>query len=136
MMTLTLIFNEKRNKVLMCYHEKQHAYNYVGGHSKPGESEMEATYRELFEETGITKNDVDLVFVRNEQVTCPSSYYKQQAWSLFVTAGVLKHEVELKAERNTLEWVDVWNIDKIIYRSFGHGNCYLYLREAVDIIGD
>lgn len=135
MMTLTLVFNKDFSKVLMCYHEKQHAYNFIGGYSTQGESEMDASYRELIEETGISKGAIELMFVRYEHVTCKSSYYKSPSWSMMVTAGILKSDIELKPEVNRLEWVDIWDIDKLIYRSFGHGNCYTYLREALDILG-
>lgn len=60
MTTLTLVFNKQMNKVLMCYHEKQHAYNFIGGKSEVGETDLDTSYRELYEETGISKNDIDL----------------------------------------------------------------------------
>lgn len=123
------------NKVLMCYHEKQHAYNFIGGKSEVGETELDTSYRELYEETGISNDGINLLFVRQEHITAASNYYKKHAWTLYVTAGVLKQDIELKEEANKLEWVDTWDIDKLIYRSFGNGNCYTYLREELDILG-
>ena len=36
-------------------------WNSVGGKIEKGENGLEAAYRELYEETSITKNDVNLV---------------------------------------------------------------------------
>lgn len=133
-MTLTLIFNKDLSRVLMCYHRKQHAYNYVGGHKEHGESEMETSYRELQEETGITRNDVELVFIRREQVSLNNAFSGNNCWTLYITAGVLEGDIALIEENNRLEWVSVTDVDRIIFSTFGNGNCYTYMREAIDIL--
>ena len=83
MFTLTLVFNHDKTHVLMCDHKKLNAFNFIGGKSNILEDLTVASYRELFEETGIPKEAIDLKFVRQESVTT-----NQTCWSMFITAGV------------------------------------------------
>lgn len=133
-MVLTIIFDKTCEHVLMCFHNKQKMYNYVGGHIKPHEDPMVASYRELREETGITSEDVELHFVRREGVTCPASSYKCPCWNMSVTAGVLNKDVCLKPEKNELVWIPRTDTQTILTETFGNGNCYTYLKEAIDVL--
>ena len=124
--TLTMVFTPNKAQVLMVLHNKQHMLNFVGGHIEPGEDEMEASYRELFEETGITKDDVELKYIQSEISSFPNS-----EWYLYITAGILKHDVELKEEKNSLHWVSVIDNRVLLGDTFGDGNCYVYVRRAL-----
>ena len=130
MMTLTLVFNYDMSKVLMCYHNKQRAYNFIGGHVEEGENPRDASYRELEEETGISKDDIELKFVRNESVT--TGYC--QPWTMYVTTGILKNkDFVLVPEKNRLEWIDV-NENEAFLNAFGYGNCYMLMQEAMLVL--
>ena len=126
MYTLTIVFNKERNKVLMCFHEKKKGYNFIGGKVEEGESEIDASYRELEEETGIGKDVIDLCFVRRESV---STGY-DAVYSMYVTAGVLKEDVEVRPEVNPLVWVDITDTNFFL-EAFGFGNCFTFLHEAM-----
>ena len=52
---------------------------------------------------------------------------------MYITAGVLKEDVELKPEKNDLTWVDV-NDTLFFLNAFGQGNCYTYLRRALYVL--
>ena len=130
-MTLTIVLNMEMDKVLMCYHNKQRMHNFIGGHVNEGEPGMDASYRELLEETGITSDDVDLQFVRLEKASSPL----YDPYELFITCGVLKNRVKLHQEKNILNWVYIKDVDLISDQTFGMGNCLVYLREAVTILG-
>lgn len=134
-MTLTIIFDKDAKHVLMCFHSKQGAYNYIGGHIRECEQPLFASYREVEEETGITREDIELHFVREEHVAAGSKYYKNNRWRLHVTAGILNKDVVLKEEKNSLEWIDTDDYELIIGSTFGYGNCYTYLLEAMDVLG-
>ena len=100
-LNLIVIFNEKQDKVLFCIRAKEPykgLYNFVGGKVEPGESNDDAAYRELFEETGITKNDIELDHFMD------LNYFKYEN-NIQVFYGILKQEVTLVEERNKLEWV-------------------------------
>ena len=62
-LNVILVYNKNEDKILMCKREKdpyKGKFNLVGGKVEFGENELEAAYRELEEETGITKNEINL----------------------------------------------------------------------------
>lgn len=102
-LNLIVVFNEDLNQVLFCIREKEPykgLYNFVGGKVEGDESNEEAAYRELFEETGICKNDIELEHFMD------LNYFKYGN-NIQVFYGILKHEVTLVEENNKLEWVVV-----------------------------
>ena len=96
-----VVFNIDLSKGLFCIRSKdpyKGKYNFVGGKVEEGESNDEAAYRELFEETGISKNDIKLDHFMD------LNYFKYEN-NLQVYYGILKHNVNLVEEKNKLEWV-------------------------------
>ena len=80
-LNLLVVFSTDLDKVLFCIRAKEPykgLYNFVGGKVEDNETNDEAAYRELYEETGISNKD-----------------------------GILKHEVTLVEEKNKLEWVTI-----------------------------
>ena len=129
MFTLSVIFNKDMDKVLMCRHKKQRALNFIGGKVESGENELAASYRELQEETGITKDDVSLQFLRYESVTeCGGG-----VWNMYITTGILNKDVELRMETNPLVWVPIRDVSTII-ESFHPGSCYMYMMAAIKVL--
>ena len=99
---VSVIFDKAEKKLLMCKRVKEPfkgKLNFVGGKVEPNETEDDAAYRELFEETGISKNDITLTRVLDFK------YYLSNI-ELEVYCGKLKKEVTLKEELNKLLWVD------------------------------
>lgn len=100
-LNLIIVFNQTQDKILFCIRSKEPykgMYNFVGGKVEEGETDEEGAYRELFEETGITKEDIELD--RFMDIT----YYKYEN-NLQVFYGILKHDVTLVEEKNKLVWV-------------------------------
>ena len=100
-LNLIVVFDKKIEKCLFCIRSKEPykgKYNFVGGKVEEGESDFEAAYRELFEETGIDKSDIELDHFMD------LNYYKYDN-NIQVYYGVLKHEVKLVEEKNKLEWL-------------------------------
>ena len=128
MYTIAIVFDKNKQNVLMLYHLKQHAYNFPGGNIEECENEMDACYRELFEETGIKREDVDLHFVRLERVTLWSDVY-----SLHVATGVLKRDVQLVEEINPLHWVRVTDRETFL-NAYRDGNAYTFLLQAIQCL--
>lgn len=98
-----VIFNKEINKTLMCKRTKEPyigMYNLVGGKIEKENDGLNEAYRELVEETNISKNDVKLKHFMNIEYV---SFNK----SLEVYYGTLNKEVELVEEVNKLEWVDI-----------------------------
>lgn len=132
--TLTIILNPGCDKVLMCYHAKQNAYNFIGGHVRDEENYLDASYRELKEETGITKVNVHLAFIRREFVVVNANLYDHD-WEMYVSFGVLRHDVSLIEEKNHLMWMPLGD-RRIDTESMGFGNCRVFLNEALQLLNN
>lgn len=97
-----IVYNKENDKVLMCKREKdpfKGKLNLVGGKVELNENEIEAAYRELQEETGITNNDISLKHIMNFQ-------YIDLDMELEVFAGKLNKEIQVVEEINKLYWID------------------------------
>ena len=113
-----VIFNKELNKTLMCKRTKEPymgMYNLVGGKIEKENDGLNEAYRELVEETNISKNDVKLKHFMNIEYV---SFNK----SLEVYYGILNNEVELVEEVNKLEWVDINDNFFDMSRYAGEGN--------------
>lgn len=102
-LNLIVVFNKNMDKVLFCIRAKEPykgMYNFVGGKVEPNESNDDAAYRELFEETGISKDDIALDHFMD------LNYFKYGN-NLQVYYGILDHDVTLVEEKNKLEWVTI-----------------------------
>lgn len=95
------VFSPDRQTMLMCKRAKdpyKGLYNMVGGKIEPGEDGYAAAYRELYEETGITRDDIRLTHLMDFSYPLCDEYVE-------VYAGGLKHEVTLREEKNPLLWI-------------------------------
>lgn len=102
-LNLIVVFSNDLNKALFCIRAKEPykgLYNFVGGKLEENESSEEAAYRELFEETGISRDDIELDYFMD------LNYFKYEN-NLQVYYGILKYEVDLVEEKNKLEWVEI-----------------------------
>ena len=102
-LNLIVVFNEGLDEVHFCIRAKEPykgLYNFVGGKVEEGETNDDAAYRELFEETGISKEDIELDHFMD------LNYFKYEN-NIQVYYGILKNKVELVEEKNKLEWVAI-----------------------------
>lgn len=117
-LNVILVYNKEEDKILMCKREKEPykgKFNLVGGKVEEGEKELDAAYRELQEETGITKQDINLKHLMNFQ-------YEILDMELELYVGKLNKEKEVIEEINKLYWLDknedFFNVEKFA----GEGN--------------
>lgn len=97
---LIVVFSPDREKMLMCRRRKEPykgLINFVGGKIEPGESGFDAAYRELYEETGISRRDIELVHLMDFSYPLDPCYVE-------VYAGQLKRETEPVGDENPLFW--------------------------------
>lgn len=102
-LNLIVVFNKNQDEVLFCIRAKEPykgLYNFVGGKVEENEENDVAAYRELFEETGISKDDIKLDHFMD------LNYYKYEN-NLQVYFGILERDVTLVEEKNKLEWVKI-----------------------------
>ena len=96
-----IVFNEKKDAALFCKRcndPYKGLYNFVGGKVEPGEASNEAAYRELQEETGITRQHIRLYRLMNIR-------YYYQDFDLELYVGKLDDDVHLQEEKNPLFWL-------------------------------
>lgn len=60
-----LIVLNKKNQLLICKRKDKSAWQFPQGGIDAGESDINALFRELFEEVGINKNQVDIISKSN-----------------------------------------------------------------------
>ncbi len=95
-----VVFNEKADKVLMCKRRKmpyKGLSNFVGGKIEKNERGLDSAYRELEEETSITKDDILLSHLMD------FSYYLGDC-RLKVYVGKLNKAVSVSGDENELYW--------------------------------
>lgn len=98
-----VVFNKDKDAILFCKRKKdpyKGFYNFVGGKLEPEETSEAAAYRELQEETGISRKDIRLYRLMD------LTYY-HLGFVLEIYVGVLEHEMELREEVNPLEWLSL-----------------------------
>ena len=100
---IIVVFDKTAEKILMCRrrHEPYKGLsNLVGGKIEPGEDGLDAAYRELEEETSITKDDITLTHFMD------FTYYLDEI-RLEVYTGKLNKYVEVSGDENELYWSDL-----------------------------
>lgn len=98
-----VVFNKDLTKALMCKRTKEpykNMYNLVGGKIEKENDGLSEAYRELYEETNISKSDVTLEYFMNIEYVVFNKI-------LEVYYGILNKEVNLIEEVNKLEWVSI-----------------------------
>ncbi len=95
------VFDKNIKNTLMCKRTKEPytgMYNLVGGKIEKENDSLNEAYRELEEETGISKNDIKLIKFMNIEYIALDKL-------LEVYYGILNKNVELVEEVNKLKWV-------------------------------
>lgn len=119
--------DEQRKELLFCKRKKdpyKGKFNLVGGKIEPGENGFDAAYRELEEETGITRDEICLRHMMD------FTYFNQNC-TVEVYVGVLEQEKELRAEAHPLYWMsteeDLFDLEKFA----GEGNIGHMVQQVV-----
>jgi len=125
-----MIYNQDEDRLLFCkrlWDPYEGMYNLVGGKIDDGENGFAAAYRELYEETGISAEDVELTHMMD------FTYYNQKCY-VEVYVGTLNKKVDLKPEKHPLHWLtldeDFFSLEKFA----GEGNIG-HMIEQVNIYG-
>lgn len=100
---LCLVLNESETHLLMGLRSKEPyvgLFNLLGGKIDDGEDYLQSAYRELYEESGITKDDITLKpFI--------DFTWHPVEMEMKVFVGKLNKKVSLKEELHTLHWIDI-----------------------------
>lgn len=124
-----VIFDEKREKVLLTQREDNGRWCLPGGHMESGESAAEACEREVWEETGLKVRATRLlgVYSNPDQLVV----YKDGAKAFFVVlnfeAEVLEGELGLSNETTDFGWFTLKDMDSMQI----HANHQLRVEDAM-----
>lgn len=113
-----MIYHADGDKILFCKRQKdpyKGKYNLVGGKIEEGENGQEAAYRELYEETGIGRDDIALTHMMD------FTYYNQDCY-VEVYVGFLQKEIPLREEEHPLCWLGTKEDFFDLKRFAGEGN--------------
>ncbi len=97
---LIAVYNKSCDRLLMCVRKKDPYLglsNLVGGKIENGEDSEKAAYRELYEETSITKDDIRLTRLMDFTYPFDNCYVE-------VYAGRLNKDIDVKGDENELYW--------------------------------
>lgn len=122
---IIVVFNQNKSKVLMCKRKKdpfKGLYNFVGGKIEAQENHLDAAYRELKEETNISKCDIELIHFMDF-----TYYYDDTLLETYV--GTLKNDTQIYGDENQLVWIKLTDDFKDTTRFAGNGNIYHILKE-------
>lgn len=117
-MNIIMVYDQEEKKLLMCLRSKEPykgLYNLVGGKVEEGEDNIESAYRELKEETGISKDDINLTHLMD------MDYYLLEN-SLQIYVGKLNKGVILEEEVNKLYWISLEEDFFDLTKYAGEGN--------------
>lgn len=95
-----IIFNKNKDRILLCERKKdpyQGLSNFVGGKIEKNEDSTIAVYRELYEETSITKDDISLIHLMDYIYHIDKIYVE-------VWVGNLISDIEPHGDENKLFW--------------------------------
>ncbi|MBQ5335677.1 MAG: NUDIX domain-containing protein [Oscillospiraceae bacterium] len=123
-LNLIAVYEQDGRRLLMCRRRKEPykgLLNLVGGKAEAGETDEEAAYRELWEETALTKADIRLMHIMELR-------YFIEDMSLAVYAGTLKSSTIPHGDENELIWVDAGSEFADCTRFAGDGNLLHILR--------
>lgn len=96
------VYSPDASRLLMCRRLKEPykgLLNLVGGKIEPGEQGLDAAYRELYEETAVTREDISLTHLMD------FTYYVAEQCVVEVYVGRLRRPMEVRGSENTLLWI-------------------------------
>jgi 8-oxo-dGTP diphosphatase len=112
------VFDEPAERWLMCRREKdpyKGMLNLVGGKIEKDEEHLDAAYRELQEETAITRDDIRLTHLMD-------FYYPLDECFVEIYVGRLNKPFKPHGEENKLIWTDLHRDFFDMKRYAGEGN--------------
>ncbi|MPM47910.1 hypothetical protein SDC9_94631 [bioreactor metagenome] len=115
---IIVVYDNNCEKLLMCKRRREPykgLSNLVGGKIQPNEEGLDAAYRELEEETGISSKDIKLTHLMD------CTYHMHNCY-LEVYVGKLNKEFEVFGDENELLWSNIDEDFFNITQYAGEGN--------------
>ena len=129
---LCFVLNKEETHILMGFRSKdpyKGKFNLLGGKIEENENELESAYRELEEESGITKEDITL------KPYIDFHWYPVNM-EMKVYIGKLNREVMLVEELHELHWIDIHSDFFDTSKFAGEGNIGHMVKIYFQLRGD
>lgn len=129
---VVIVINKDKDKLLMCHRSTapyHNLYNLVGSKVEHFETDEEAAYRELYEETNVSRKDINLVHLMNFEYIIMNT-------EIQVFYGILYNDVKLIEEKHKLYWIGLDNdfFDSNVFAgegNIGHMLIQLHLMKVI-----
>ena len=96
LLKFAVIITKSQGKNVFCKHKERETWEVPGGHREPGEDILDTARRELYEETGALKFDIEPVCVYS--VTSPDKNDGKESFGMLFYADIKCFEEELHSE--------------------------------------
>lgn len=101
-----VIISRYNGKYIFCKHKERATYEIPGGHREAGESILDTARRELYEETGATFFDIQLVCVYSVTGKNRVNEVGEETFGMLFYAEIKEFERELQSEIERIELFD------------------------------
>lgn len=101
-----MIISQSNGKWVLCKHKERDTYEVPGGHREAGEDILETATRELQEETGAVKFDIEPICVYSVTGKTKVNETGEESFGLLCFAEIMGFSGKLECEIEKVEFMD------------------------------
>lgn len=106
LLKFAVIISQSNGKWVFCKHKERDTYKVPGGHREEGEDILETAKRELQEETGAVKFDIEPICVYSVTGKTRVNETGEESFGLLCFAEIMEFSGELECEIDKVELMD------------------------------
>lgn len=106
LLKFAVILSRHNGKWVFCKHKERKTYEIPGGHREPSESILEAAKRELYEETGAIRFELEPVCVYSVTGKNRVNQTGEETYGMLFFADIQAFEKELHSEMESISFFD------------------------------
>lgn len=106
LLKFAVIISQSNGKWVLCKHKERDTYEVPGGHREEGEDILETAKRELQEETGAVKFDIEPICVYSVTGKTSVNDTGEESFGLLCFAEIMEFSGKLESEIEKVELMD------------------------------